>query len=45
MPAGLTSNRLPVGMEFAAPNGNDLELLSLGLSLEKVLLPIPAPAI
>jgi mandelamide amidase len=45
LPAGLTSNRLPVGIEFAALNGNDLELLSLGLSLEQALGPIPAPAI
>jgi indoleacetamide hydrolase len=45
LPAGLTSNRLPVGMEFAALNGRDREMLSLGLSLEKGLGPIPAPTI
>ena len=45
LPAGLTSNHLPVGMEFAALNGKDRELLSLGLSLEKALSPIPAPLI
>lgn len=45
LPAGLTSNHLPVGIEFAALNGNDLELLSLGLSLEQALGPIPAPRI
>jgi Asp-tRNA(Asn)/Glu-tRNA(Gln) amidotransferase A subunit family amidase len=45
LPAGLTSNRLPVGIEFAALKGKDLELLSLGLSLEQALGPIPAPTI
>jgi mandelamide amidase len=45
LPAGLTFNRLPVGMEFAALNGRDRELLSLGFSLEKALGPIPAPTI
>jgi mandelamide amidase len=43
LPAGLTSNRLPVGIEFAALNGKDRELLSLGLSIEEALGPIPAP--
>jgi Asp-tRNA(Asn)/Glu-tRNA(Gln) amidotransferase A subunit family amidase len=45
LPAGLTSDRLPVGMEFAALNGRDRELLSLGLSLKKALGPIAAPTI
>ena len=45
LPAGLTRDRLPVGIEFAALNGNDRELLSLGLSLEKALGPIPAPVL
>jgi Asp-tRNA(Asn)/Glu-tRNA(Gln) amidotransferase A subunit family amidase len=43
LPAGLTSNRLPMGIEFDALNGNDRELLALGLSLEGVLGPITAP--
>jgi mandelamide amidase len=45
LPAGLTANHLPVGMEFAALNGKDRELLGLGLSFEKALGPIPAPII
>lgn len=43
LPAGLTSSGLPVGIEFDGPPGSDRELLALGLSLEKVLGPIPAP--
>jgi indoleacetamide hydrolase len=45
LPAGITSDGLPVGMEFDALTGNDLQLLSLGLSLEKALGPIPGPKI
>jgi indoleacetamide hydrolase len=45
LPAGLTANGLPVGMEFASLSGTDREMLALGLSLEKVLGPIPAPKI
>ena len=45
LPAGMTSNGLPVGMEFAALTGKDRELLSLGLSLEQALGPIPAPTV
>lgn len=43
LPAGVTSNGLPVGLEFDALEGNDRTLLSLGLSLEKALGSIPAP--
>lgn len=43
LPAGMTSNALPVGLEFDALTGDDRPLLALGLSLEKVLGPIPAP--
>ena len=43
LPAGMTSNGLPVGLEFDALTGNDRGLLALGLSVEKVLDPIPAP--
>ena len=45
LPAGMTSGGLPVGIEFDALTGNDRALLSLGLSLEKALGPIPAPAV
>jgi Asp-tRNA(Asn)/Glu-tRNA(Gln) amidotransferase A subunit family amidase len=44
LPAGLTSNGLPVALEFDAPAGSDRVLLSLGLSLEYALGPLPAPA-
>jgi len=43
LPAGMTSNGLPVGLEFDALPGSDRSLLALGLSLEKVLGPTPAP--
>jgi len=43
LPAGMTTSGLPVGLEFAAPSGNDRAVLALGLSLEKALGAIPAP--
>ena len=44
LPAGLNSGGLPVvGLEFDALTGNDRQLLSLGLSIEKVLGPTPSP--
>jgi mandelamide amidase len=45
LPAGSTSNGLPVGMEFDALPGKDRNLLSLGLSLEKALGAAPGPKI
>ena len=45
LPAGMTYTGLPIGMEFAALGGKDHELLSLGLTLEKVLGPVPAPKV
>ena len=45
LPAGLTANGLPVGLEFAGLPGTDRDILALGLSVEKVLGPIPAPRI
>jgi indoleacetamide hydrolase len=45
LPAALTVDGLPVGMEFASLSGKDREVLALGLSLEKVLGPIPAPKV
>jgi mandelamide amidase len=43
IPAGLTSSRLPVGMELAALPGQDRALLSLGLSVEEAWGRIPGP--
>jgi Asp-tRNA(Asn)/Glu-tRNA(Gln) amidotransferase A subunit family amidase len=43
LPAGMTSNGLPVGLEFDALTGHDRALLALGLSLEKGLGSIPSP--
>jgi mandelamide amidase len=43
LPAGLTTSGLPVGIEFDSLPGNDRMLLELGLALEKVLGPVPAP--
>jgi Asp-tRNA(Asn)/Glu-tRNA(Gln) amidotransferase A subunit family amidase len=43
LPVGLTAAGLPVGLEFDAPPGSDRRLLALGLSLERVLGPVPAP--
>jgi mandelamide amidase len=45
LPAGSTSNGLPVGIEFEALPGKDRDLLALGLSLEKALGAAPGPRI
>lgn len=45
LPAGMTSHSLPVGLEFDALMGDDRALLALGLSLEQLLGPIPAPKV
>lgn len=45
LPGGLTNAGLPVGIEFAGLPGNDRALLSLGMSIEKALGQISAPAI
>lgn len=43
LPAGMTSAGLPVGIGFDMLPGKDEELLSLGLTLEQALGPIPRP--
>ena len=43
LPAGLTADGLPVSLEFDGPAGSDRDLLGLGLAIEQVLGPIPAP--
>ncbi len=43
IPAGLSRSGLPVGLEFDGPAGSDRMLLSIGLAVEKLLPPLPAP--
>jgi|SRR5579859_3792875 len=43
LPAGLSSAGLPISLEFDGPSGSDRSMLSLGLSLERLLGPLPAP--
>ncbi len=43
LPAGLTAAGLPVALEFDMLSGDDLKLLALGLSLERVLGPVDPP--
>jgi Asp-tRNA(Asn)/Glu-tRNA(Gln) amidotransferase A subunit family amidase len=43
LPAGVTPDGLPIGIEFDALPGGDRDLLSLGVTLERVLGPIPRP--
>ena len=43
LPAGETSDGLPIGLEFDALPGDDQRLLEVGLSLEQALGSIAAP--
>lgn len=43
LPAGLTRDGLPVGIELDAPEGADRDLLALGIAFSRVLGPLPAP--
>jgi Asp-tRNA(Asn)/Glu-tRNA(Gln) amidotransferase A subunit family amidase len=45
LPVGLTDGGLPVAIELDAPAGADRSLLSLGLGVERVLAPLPAPRV
>lgn len=45
VPAGMTASGLPVGLEIDGPLGSDSMLLGIGLSIETVLGPVPAPAL
>jgi mandelamide amidase len=45
LPAGITHDGLPVGLEIDMARGEDRQLLALGLSLERALGPIPAPRV
>jgi indoleacetamide hydrolase len=44
LPAGMTQSGLPVGIELDALPGSDRRLLSLGMSVERVLGRVPPPA-
>ncbi len=42
LPVGLTSGRLPVGIELDGPAGSDDRLLALGQAIEALVAPMPA---
>ena len=43
LPAGLSADGLPIGMELDGPAGSDRALLALSMAVEAVLPPTPAP--
>ncbi len=43
LPAGLSTQGLPVGLELDGLAGHDSELLGLGIAVERVLGPLPPP--
>ncbi|MDB5899320.1 MAG: hypothetical protein JWP41_2922, partial [Ramlibacter sp.] len=43
LPAGLSAQGLPVGLELDGLPGSDATLLGVGMALERVLGPLPAP--
>jgi indoleacetamide hydrolase len=45
LPAGLTSNGLPVSIELDGPEGTDRTILALGQAIEQVIGPLPPPVI
>ena len=45
IPAGITADGLPVGLEIDGPVGSDDRLLGLGLSVEKLLGQLPPPTL
>jgi mandelamide amidase len=45
LPAGLTPNRLPVGLAVDGPIGSDRRLLSIGMAIESLLGVLPAPTL
>ena len=42
-PEAARPDGLPLGMELDGPAGSDRRLLAIGLALESVLTPMPAP--
>jgi mandelamide amidase len=45
IPAGLTADGLPVGLELDAPSGSDRRLMAIGAALEAALPATPPPAL
>jgi mandelamide amidase len=45
LPAGLTTNGLPVGIELDGPEGTDRSVLALGQTIEQVIGRLPPPEI
>ncbi|MCH8073791.1 MAG: indoleacetamide hydrolase [Proteobacteria bacterium] len=45
LPAGLTTNGLPVGIELEGPEGSDRSVLALGRAIEQVIGRLPPPDI
>lgn len=45
MPIGRTTNGLPIGIGLDGPAGGDRRLLAIGLALETLFKPLPAPTI
>jgi indoleacetamide hydrolase len=45
LPAGLSADGLPVGLELDGPLGNDRRLLAIGLAFEQLLGGLPAPTL
>lgn len=43
LPAGTARGGLPIALEFDGPAGGDRSLLALGLTVQRVLGPVPAP--
>lgn len=43
LPIGLTADGLPVGIEINGLNGEDRHILAVGLALETLIEPLPAP--
>jgi mandelamide amidase len=43
LPVGMSTDGLPIGMEIDGPFGSDAELLALGMAIEKLESPFPAP--
>jgi indoleacetamide hydrolase len=45
LPCGMTAGGLPVAIEFDGPAGGDRRLLAIGMAVEALLGPLPAPVL